>query len=224
MDSTISLDLDEILFDDFGQPYRIEQIRFFLSDFALIQTNGGQEQVSDSISVQTYPNDETVNLLDDITLINANLSRTIEVGNLPNTGTFDRLALTLGLNSSANSTIPNSAPTDHPLNLEEESMWLNTVEGYAMAQISLFQDTTAADTIPIEFSLRAPDAMVELDLALPLTYSSVEGFNTRVNLTFDYAALFSGVNIQADTLQLQEKMTANLPQVISVTNIVAESQ
>lgn len=214
--------LDSVYTDDFGNPFTIKNIQFYLSNFHLIRASGDEVGVVDSLEFEIPQTDgdplvETVE--DNFALINRSTFSDYTLGTFLESNDFAALRFAIGVEGQANNADPNSINENHPLYFQDEEMHFNIDSGYVFNKIELFRDTTVADTIPViidiglEQNLRA--------IVLPAVFSLVEGFDITVVLQVDYLTWFEGVDVKNDTPEeIASKIVQNITQAFSIIEII----
>ncbi|HMQ50274.1 MAG TPA: hypothetical protein PKA00_22785 [Saprospiraceae bacterium] len=217
---------DSIYYDDFGQPFRVNDLRFYLSDLKLLFDNGQEMMLEDELAVYIRQPGGTVEmqvLEDNFALVNPSITQNYVIGTSTNSGNIQSLSFTLGLDDPANQIIPDSLPASHPLSLRDSSMYLGIDSGYVFQRIELFRDTTAADTIPEVLLIGTPG--YQQHYAVDVVAAKDRGFHLLLTLQVDYRVWFRGINVKTDSkAALIEKIVGNLPEAFSVVSIVQQNQ
>lgn len=204
-----------------GQFIRIDNIQFYLSNFQFRRTSGEWTAVEDTISLGVLNVEgalETQILTDDFVLVERQ-SR-IEIGAIKESGSFDSLRFTVGVDGLANTVIPDSiSNTRHPL--AESDMHLgNRNDGYIFNQIILYRDTLS-DTDPTILNISKNIENGQLvTVKKSISVKSTIGTNFSLGtLTVNHAKWFDGIKFVTDTDAVMiEKIVANTPNVFSITN------
>ena len=218
---------DSIYYDGSGQPFRFNNIRFYLSNLRLVRSDGSEAMVSDTIELDLYapsgaPRKATAE--DNFLLANPLFEQTYTIGAFRESGSnFEKIRFAVGIEGIANEAIPDSLPDDYPLGRIEQALDLhfNQDSGYVFSHIELFRDTTAADTIPVVLRIGTMPYLRVVELLLPSGgYTPSDGFNTLVTLRVNYVEWFQSLNIRQDTpAQMIEKIVQNLANSFSVIAI-----
>jgi hypothetical protein len=219
-DSTIrNLSLvDSVYTDGGGNPFRFNQVLFYVSNFRLVRSDGSEVGVIDTIGFDTFdPNtgvEERIVVEDNFLLGNPNVSSLLTVGNINESGNFIGVRFNIGLEGQTNQAIPSSLPVDHPLASQEPTMYFDSDQGYIFTRMELFRDTIATDTIPEVVRIGTAQNLKQIDL--PIDFSISEGFDVRFELRLDYTRWFSGISVADDAAsgQLPEKIVNNLTEDI----------
>ncbi len=213
---------DSIYQDGAGNAFRVKNIQFFLSDFRLIKKDGTELAVRDSLEVEIFQPDGTLQkqfIRDDAALVNRNTFSTYEIGTLVTKGEIRALRFSVGLVAPANSANPASFPTGHPL--RNTVMYFNSDSGYVFNQLQLFNSATLSDTTTtlLEIGTTAFARTVEV----PLSANVLEGFNIRITLRVNYLQWFQDVNLKTDApASLATKIVNNAANSFSVVGVVLE--
>jgi len=218
---------DSVYYDGSGQPFRFNNIRFYLSNLRLVRADGSEAPVSDTIELDLYdlsgtPRKATVE--DNYLLANPAFEQTYTIGAFRESGSnFVKIRFAVGVEGIANEAIPDSLPDDYPLGRIEEALDLhfNRDSGYVFSHIELFRDTTAADTIPVILRIGTTPYLRVVELLLPPGgYTPTEGFNSLLTLRVNYVEWFQSLNIRQDSpAQMIEKIVQNLANSFSVIAI-----
>lgn len=218
---------DSVYYDGSGQPFRFENIRFYLSNLRLVRADGTEVPVSNTIELDLYdasgmPRKATVE--DNFLLANPIFEQTYTIGNFRESGSsFEKIRFAVGIEGVANEAIPDSLPDDYPLGRIEPALDLHFDQdsGYVFSHIELFRDTTSADTIPVVLRIGTTPYLRVVELSLPSGgYTPTDGFNTLLTLRVNYVEWFQSLNIRQDTpAQMIEKIVQNLANSFSVIAI-----
>lgn len=217
--------VDSVYTDDFGNPYRISNIQFYLSNFRLLRADGTELGVTDSLQFEIEQSTgETIQGIveDNFALVNRNTFSDYDLGTFPESGTFTGMRFAIGVEGEANTADPNSVPASHPLAVQEEDMYFNVDSGYVFNKIEFFRDTIASDTIPTILDIGLEQNLQRTVLFADFTL--IEGFNTVVTLQIDYASWFSGIDMKNDSeTNIAEKIVENITQSFSLLTIVQQN-
>lgn len=218
---------DSVYYDGSGQPFRFQNIRFYLSNLHLVRADGSEAPVSNNIELDLYdpagaPRKATVE--DNFLLANPAFEQTYTIGPFRQSGNnFVKVRFAIGIEGIANEAIPDSLPDDYPLGRIEEALDLhfNPDSGYVFSHIEVLRDTTAADTIPVVLRTGTTPYLRVVELSLPSGgFTPSDGFNTRLTLRVNYVEWFQSLNIRQDTpAQMIEKIVENLANSFSVIAI-----
>lgn len=218
---------DSVYYDGTGQPFRFQNIRFYLSNLHLVRADGSEAPVSNNIELDLYdpagaPRKATVE--DNFLLANPAFEQTYTIGPFRQSGNnFVKVRFAIGIEGIANEAIPDSLPDDYPLGRIEEALDLhfNPDSGYVFSHIEVLRDTTAADTIPVVLRTGTTPYLRVVELSLPSGgFTPSDGFNTRLTLRVNYVEWFQSLNIRQDTpAQMIEKIVENLANSFSVIAI-----
>ncbi len=222
-DTFFNLNLGDSLYTLNGIDFfRFSDIRFYISDFQLIQADGTALTTSDQIELTLFENGDTLtqNTTDDFALVSrTNLSPTT-IGTIRPEGNFSGIRFKIGVTSPANHADPTAFPNIHPLAEENDLHW-SIDSGYVFNRIALFRDTVASDTIPTVLEIGTDELLrtVELDYPFPLKI----GFNATVALQIDYLTWFQGVDIRNDSeAAMIEKIVGNITDSFTVLDVSSD--
>jgi len=204
-----------------SQLIQIKQIRFYLSDFQLLQSDGDTLRVEDTLSLVVLNENlelETEVFRDDFQLINQ--QRSISLGEVKESGTIEHIRFTVGIKGQANTASPDSiSNTRHPL--AESEMHTDTlVKGYIFNQISLLKKTidgSGSRLLNITQNVER-EQFVEVEKPIFVKTPIGESFSLGT-LTINHAKWFDGIKFATDSDAVMiEKIVANTPNVFSITN------
>ena len=219
---TFRLD-DSTYLDQAGNPFKVEDLRFYISNVHLIGTNGQEYGVEDELSVyipQSPGSDSLLEVIieDNYAITSPSISQTYSIGTLRETFDVASMRFAIGVEGTANEGDPTTLATSHPLNVRDSSLWFSQDSGYVFNYISVFRDTTAADTIPEVLRIGTTPYLQTVEL--PLGVEKRNGLHYFVRIQIDYQRWFEDINIKEDDKStLIEKIVTNLPQSFSVVEV-----
>ncbi|NUO02053.1 MAG: hypothetical protein HUU01_15725 [Saprospiraceae bacterium] len=218
---------DSVYYDGSGNPFRFQNIRFYLSNIHLVRSDGTEAIVEDTIELNLFdpsgmPRKATVE--DNFLLANPVFEQTYTLGSLRESDSnFEKIRFAVGVEGVANEAIPDSLPDDYPLGRIEETLDLhfNQDYGYVFNYLSLFRDTLSTNTTPVVLRIGTTPYLRVVELFLPPGgFTPTDGFNTLVTLRINYVEWFQSLNVQSDTPgQMTEKIVQNLANSFSVIAI-----
>jgi hypothetical protein len=195
--------------------FRIKNVVFYLSDFELVQ-NSLVYRVSDTVvlSVFNAPGDTVkTTFLDDFLLLRReNIDNAIGV--FPPTGTFEKIRFRIGLNTSANTTLPSRAPTGHPLAPQNDTLWRGNIDKFVFAKMIVSGDTSAS-AIPDTLRFTAAD-LPNIIFEQNTTLEHEPGYDFIVGLKIDYKVLFQNVDWSAPASAIKLTIRDNLAAALIV--------
>lgn len=197
--------------DDFGNPFKVSSIPFYISQFQLIDANGNLTGVTDAVTL--YLNNGTTQTIEDnFNIVQTNTFR-YTIGTLNATGDYTQIRFLVGLDATANQTIPDSMASTHPLAIGADSLYLSATDGYIFTKAEIITDTSTTTTTT--YSVQGDVNLVEIVLDAPITI--VKGTDTRYDINVDLLKLFEGVNFQTDTpATVATKMQANTANIFQL--------
>lgn len=221
--------LDSIYQDALGQPFRLQLMQYFLSNFELIRPTGEPVRVTDQLAIQAYNSDGSLSdhsLIDDYLLINPSFSRSLSVGEIKASGTFEAIRFSLGLDELANATNPSSVEEDHPLGVQEEQMYISKDQGYDFIKLGLLRDTISTDTIPDIVGINGAANRIDYFLSFGQPFDLNPGFNITLTLHIDYGIWLSSItDIKNDSAEkIAEKTVSGLSQAITLLAITVDNR
>ncbi len=194
--------------DAAGTPFRIENIRFFISDVQLLRADGTQVGVKDTVTLQ--PAETRVE--DNYALTQLN-TFSYEIGDIAGYGDFVGVRFNVGLDSTANAVEPELMPEGHPLGIQQDTMYVDSEEGYAFSKIDIA--VAVADTTTQTYNITGNDNLATVSLTN--TFSFLKTFGTEVQLNVDYLQLFDTVDfLNDDENIIIQKIVNNTPAAFSI--------
>lgn len=198
-----------------GQIFRIENIVFYLSEFQAIKS-GIAYTMGDSLDFKTYDfaNNDTIvrNFTDDYTLIRRSPFLNT-VATFREDGIFQSIACRLGFSDAANKIIPALTPANHPLRIQEDTLWRN--KEFVFLQAIVARDslaTTEHDTLRF--------TRADLGDFFIQGYGNFEhqrGEDFVVGLKADWSVLFQQVDWATHNVAAwKSQIVANLPSVFYI--------
>jgi hypothetical protein len=198
-----------------GNLGRLNSVVFYLSDFQ-VQQNDEFMPVTDTIRLKTYPNSASQLFTNDFQLVRRIKSpKEYKIGEFREGGSFSAVKFSLGLSETANQVIATQAPSGHPLQTQEEYLWLNQTDGYVFLQIILTRDT-AASTLPDTLNFTKADfAKKEMNFTGDFTHK--EGYDFTLLMNLNFKPWFEGIDwVMDDQIAIKSKIVQNLPNAFHV--------
>lgn len=209
---------DSVYYDVNGLPFRLNSIRFFLSELHLVRADGMEVGIEDRLELGVWTESldtMRVTVEDNYTIVDPAVFGVKEIGKIITSGRFDRLRFNIGLDETANRAVINAFPEeqqDHPL--AEEEMYWDFDRGYIFNRIELVRDTVAG-TPPTVLEIGTDQNLTTVEL--PIDFEALEGFNVSVTLRVDYNIWFRDINVKTDSEStLIQKIVANLADSFSL--------
>lgn len=220
--------LDSIYTDVQRQPFRLEHMQYYLSNFTLHTTAGDEVKVSDRLTVQSYNTDGSLTenqLIDDFLLINPSFSTSLTVGELRTPGEFEAVSFSLGLEELANRTDTSSVEEGHPLGAIDDPMFLDKDQGFAFLKASILRDTLAADTIPTTVLVSGADQRLDYFIPFGQPFDLNPGFNINITLHINYATWLNAIeDVRNDSPAIiANKIVSGMSQSLSLVEITADN-
>ncbi len=204
-----NIDTDSFYTDAGTTRFRVNDIRFFISNVQLIQADNALTGVRDMLTLE--PSGEVVE--DNYTITDLN-GFSYEVGDLAGFGDFTGVSFNVGLDAAANAASPDLMPTGHALGVREDTMYVSASEGYAFQQMDL-NLIAAGDTTSQIVNVLGNDNLATVMFAD--TFTLDKSFGVEIELNVDYLSLFSDIDFAADNDNLIiEKIVNNTPGIFSI--------
>ncbi len=222
VDTTLNLTYNTPYTLDGVNYFRIQDIRFFISNLHLIRPDDTEIGLTDSIEINILKADQTTEILkveDNFALADRDDFNAATLGTYQTSGLFSGIRFTLGIEENVNRAEPSSFPDTHPLSIESDSsMYWNVDEGYIFNRIALFRDTLSANDTP--FILEMGTSSFLQQLTLPYDFTINEGFDLSITLRIDYLKWFESVDILLDSEEsMMEKIRNNTVNSFSLVEI-----
>ena len=218
--------VDSVYFDAQGQPFRLNNVRFYISNFHLIYTNGQEKEVAETVDIlipQPDGSELSRTIEDNFSLASPRVTQNYTIGTLKESNDLQEVRFAVGVEGLANLAKPGSFSGTHPLSLQDSTLYFSQDSGYVFEYIELFRDTTAADTIPEVLRIGTQPYLQEV--RLPVSFKKSQGFHLLLTLQVDYSQWFGSINARQDTQeQLIDKIVANLAQSFSLVAVVLQDK
>jgi hypothetical protein len=225
-DSIYTFRFDSTYLDAAGNPFFLDDIRFYISNVLLLGTDGTQYGVEEELSIfLPQPNDSLLEFTveDNYAIISPSTATVYQLGTMRESYSVAGIRFALGVEGPANEGDPAELAASHPLSLRDSSLYFSQDSGYVFNYISLFRDTTAADTIPEILRIGTDDYLRIVEL--PLDVDKPRGFHYEVTLRVDYTQWFEGINVREDNAEeLIEKIVSNITNSFSVIQVGLEGE
>lgn len=201
------LTLNQTATDTWGRDFRLELLKYYLSDITL------------------YPNVGDPLLLKDVLLFNFDNQQGREFIIPTSTGTYGGISFGIGLNPQQNAADPATYPPSHPLSVMQNTYWTWATK-YRFIMIDGKGDSNGDGTFDVLFSYHAGDDLLYETVYFPLTNVSLT-HNTLpiIEIKIDIDTFFDGPNDSIDfvtetathsTNPLAFKVAANFKEAISI--------
>lgn len=192
---------DSIYYDAAAQPYRLERIKYYVSNIKVETAAGDFIQVTNEINIPVFANSETIDstFKDDFIIVNGASTSSLGVGNyIAEKEQIIRLHFDLGLDPIINTTNPESL-SGHPLAYTSDTLYDAANGRYLFSKIAWYEGISEADSIPVQLSISAFETPISLsfDITGPVFFPLGEDitFVLQVNVPL----WFSQSNILTDS-------------------------
>ncbi len=175
------------------------QMQFYVSEIKLI-SGSAEFQVRNDIEVYTSSG-STFSVTDDFLLASRN-TNTYAVGGFREPGSYEGLAFLVGVNDVLDDIILDSLPSDHPLGVQDDSMYVN--DNYLSIRMAYKPLNVGLDSTVLEIF---ETAAINLSTSTPLTVTS--GFDKTINLQIAYDKWFDGVDFSSGDLDAIKQNIVN---------------
>ncbi len=187
---TFRLDTAKYYATSRGDSVKINQIRFFISDIRLLNNSNTQQRIKDSALIRRAT--DSSYSINDFLIIGRNSASSFNysVGTLGTLGNYSQLQFRVGLLPNIAATDASRMPSDSPLSIQADSMYLKTNQQYICLQVN-FQSKTR------KYNLNWLNN--EKEITITKTYVFKNGFDATIPMTINYKPLFNDINLTTDT-------------------------
>ncbi|MEM7575601.1 MAG: MbnP family protein [Bacteroidota bacterium] len=212
--------LDNSLFyqDGLGNDFRLDRLRFYISEVQLQQRSGDTLTPQNPIEfgLELSPGDTTFSTLNsNLALVRSQVGDRWNVGDFIEAVDATALYFRLGLQAPYSFAVPETMSSDHPLARQEGLLNFSDGLGYLMGKLEFSLVSTPGDTLAREINFYGNES-IQLPLAGGVVLPG--GNNLTIDLGVDYQALLSSLDLAADSLILVDELRMGLPQVFTYTD------
>jgi hypothetical protein len=209
---------DSVYTDRDGNPYRVVDFRFLLSNFSLVRPDGSEISLFNKISTRRFLPDGSLkpdSILNDILLLRPGVSPLLDAGIFRAAGSFVSLRFDVGLSEIAQSVDPVSLPTTHPMNPASSGMEWDRMNGFDFQRVVLMPGASAQDTTQLRVPISSSSLRRRIEL--PVSLDIPEGRNLEFELQIDYRKWLSGIAIRNQTVEeIKQSLILQTPEVFSI--------
>ena len=173
--------------------FTFDSIRFFLSNFELIDASGTASTVEDELEVRSASG-TSITIADNFLSAAPRIFNASRVGTLRAPGTYFGVRFLLGLETETRTAELSDFPDGHPLDLPENAYSYRAGDGFIPLRVRLVAPPAASDTLDV--TVLEPIA-VELEFDEPFVLEP--GFDLDLTLAVDYAIWLEGGNVTTAT-------------------------
>ncbi|MEL7118142.1 MAG: MbnP family protein [Bacteroidota bacterium] len=205
---------DSVYEDDFGNPYRFEAIKYWISDL----TFSGDEtiNITDLIELDLVDG-SSASIREDYALVDASSFASYGLGNISGGGNFTELSYKVGLTQLTNSVDFDALPSDNIL--ADSTVYRSADEGYNFMEIELYRDTSSTST-PVSIEIGLDQNLTSI--AHDIDFSLPKGSNISLTLKVDYALLMAGIDVVNDEIgQIESSIVNNIANAFFVIAVTA---
>ena len=168
------LELQNGLYNDYlGRYYKVELLKFYLSNWALEKENG--ELIA----------------IDQINLLDFSVEEMQKLETEIDTGTYVNLHFSVGLDSLTNSSDPADFENTHPLSIAQNTYW-TWASKYKFFMLEGRIDTTGEEVPNQIFSYHTGDNASYREISIPLNNLYLDSTGDSLNLQLDLDKLING--------------------------------
>ena len=224
-DTLAAFSPDSIFHDALDQPFRINRIRFYWSNYKLELEGGQQLSITDLIDIKIPDGTDTMtlNVIDHYLLADiGSATDRLTLGTIVPEGVMNGLSVDFGIDRPVNGAISEAMPDNHVLLPQLGNLNYGSDIGYVFAQVEYFQDTTVIDTTPVTINIFGEAALRSMSLSLDIPTSLIEGFNPELVIETDFAQWFDGINVRlGDTTAIQSQIVDNIAGSFTLKAVLA---
>ncbi|MFN6063180.1 MAG: MbnP family protein, partial [Bacteroidota bacterium] len=208
-------------FSPSGDSFSIENLSFILSDFHLIDLEGEEVPVFDSLFVRTInaQRDSVFYSFSNSFLIgNPNLFQKKKVAAIFHNGLgVKTLRFTLGVKPPVNVLTPSEFPPNHPLVVNQSYLYQKE-KGYIFANMQLKRKAFPLESM-INISLSGNDFLNTIEV--PIFTKVKAGYHQEITLEVDYAKWFNGLDFSKDPPEIiRKKWMVNLVNSFKIVSVL----
>jgi hypothetical protein len=172
--ATSPLELQNALYTDYlGRNYKVELLKFYLSNWALEKSNG--ERVSiDGINLIDFSSDEKLNIEAEV-----------------DTGIYINLHFGIGLDALTNSSDPAEFESSHPLSISQNTYW-TWASKYKFFMLEGRVDTLEGTNPDVAFSYHTGFDNLYREVSIPLNNLLIDSSGDSLHLELDVDKLLNG--------------------------------
>jgi len=214
---------DSVYVDGAGNPFRINSLKYYVSNIRLLSTDGTEAVVNETIDIETPTG--IITFTDDFLLISGSFSSALTAGSFSTIKTFDKIRFFVGLDSDLQSVDPSTLPDNHVLAINQDTSMYDIQNGmYLMGNHEIFKDTTAIDTIVRVLTIPMFYGPVELTLDFPEEIALPEGFDLEISLQVDVPDWFANSDVRfSSDQQLFTNIVSKLSETFSVVAVTVDN-
>lgn len=204
-----------------GDSFVIENISFILSDFHLVDLEGREVPVFDSLYIRTLNlqrDSVFYTFVNSFLIGNPNLFQKKKTASLFHNGIgVKALKFTLGVKPPANLLSPSEFPSNHPMVVSQSYLYQKE-KGYIFANVQLRRKRFPLEPV-INLSLSGSDFLKTIEV--PVFTTAKAGYHQEITLQVDYALWLKGLDFSKDSPEIiQKKWTNNLVNSFKIVSVL----
>lgn len=185
-----------------GQKFRMNQIRYYLSNFALVKSDGTEVPVPESyLLIQPSVDEYTAGEAE--------------------AGTYTKIKFYIGIDSATNSggTLPVDRPAGHPLALQTPSMFWTWASGYIFMRFEGMADTTGTSSLNQMFAWHIGSNSLRRTVEVPInSFTITAGQTSVVHLNADLNEIVKLIDFRTENMT---HTMGNMPLAQKIANAAA---
>ncbi len=213
--------LDSVYFDAGGNPYRVADFRFFLSELRLLRPDGTEVALQNRVAASVFrPGGalEPDSIDNDIILVRPPLTSLYDLGTLRANGAFSAIRFRIGIAVSTAAVDPESLPANHPLRPNASGMPWSQTEGFVFQRAVFLPGNMPEDTARVTVHIREPIHYRTVEL--PVNADIREGFDVEFEMRIDYLSWLRDISPATQTPEiLLERLVSRTSSAFAVVNI-----
>lgn len=193
--------------DAANNPYSVNDISIYLSDFELIKTDNSVVRTEDSIEIQLQ--DGTIgSYIDDVIILKTNVFQ-YDIGTIQNSGNYQSLRFKVGLNGIFSQTNPDSVVTTSPLSIAND---LHNGTEYIFTEVEMIKDTSNVFNIST-YQITQDVIQIELNY----NYTITAGFDKTLQINADLKKIFENIDFRNETdAAVRQKIIDNIATIFII--------
>ncbi len=181
--ATNSLELQNALYPDYlGRNYKVELLKFYLSNWALEKSNG-ERHVINGVNLVDLSKENLLSLESDL-----------------DTGIYTMLHFGVGLDSLANASDPSEFESTHPLSIAQNTYW-TWASKYKFFMLEGRVDTLSGMNPDLAFSYHTGFNNLYREVSIPLNNLFIDSQGESINIELDIDKILNG---NAGTIDFKE--------------------
>lgn len=198
----VDFNLNDTLYEDYlGRKYRIELLKFYLSNMSLEKADGSRADIFDVRLVDYYSENE------------------FDINVSIDTGAYTSLNFGLGLDSVLNASDPASFEPSHPLSIAQNTYW-TWASKYKFFMLEGRVDTLGSQSPDVIFSYHSGFDTLYKEISIPTQDLFLTSEGDSIQLYFDLA---KAVNGDAGTIDFVTQSFSHSVSDFEIVQLITEN-